>query len=516
VRVWPGFTRFTVAHALAAVGDALVTVSLAGSLFFNVSPDASRRQVLTYLIITMVPFAVLAPLIGPAIDRFRRGHRWIAVSLYLVRAVTAVILATALFDLAFYLVALVLLVASRASGVLRQALVPGLVPDHRDLVSANSSLARIATVAGGIGGAIGAFLAATAGTTAPLVAATAAFLAAALVALRLPRPRDAGGFHEPDDPDGEQEYIELHRPLIAVSAAGYTLIRAAGGAFVFGLAFALRRANEPAWVYGLALLAYGVGAFVGNVAAPVLRRRIRDDWLIAASLGGLAVATAFGALGSGRPLVISVAVAMGVATTLGRQGFDSLVQGLAPHALHGRTFARFETQFQLGWVLGAAFATAAAVSTQISLIVVTAVVVPATVLYVAGMRDARAHDRLAADDPRHIAATMIGQAQTLLANDRTTAAAVHATGAVDLFASTGALVAPPLRAAAAALRSTALAGDHVDRDRCVRFIDQARLAIAVDPLQPPADDADERDITDAVPSPTSTTTTSSERSDSST
>ncbi|MCU0260891.1 MAG: hypothetical protein MUE78_07735, partial [Ilumatobacteraceae bacterium] len=67
VRVWPGFTRFTVAHALAAVGDALVTVSLAGSLFFNVSPDASRRQVLTYLLITMVPFAVLAPFIGPAI-----------------------------------------------------------------------------------------------------------------------------------------------------------------------------------------------------------------------------------------------------------------------------------------------------------------------------------------------------------------------------------------------------------------------------------------------------------------
>jgi predicted MFS family arabinose efflux permease len=515
VRVWPGFTRFTVAHALAAVGDALVTVSLAGSLFFNVSPDASRRQVLTYLIITMVPFAVLAPLIGPAIDRFRRGHRWIAVTLYVVRAVTAIVLASALFDLAFYLVALVLLVASRASGVLRQALVPGLVPDHRDLVSANSSLARIATVAGGIGGAVGALLAATAGTSAPLFAAAAAFLAAALVALRLPRPRDAGVMHEPDDPDGEQEYVELHRPLIAISAAGYTLIRAAGGAFVFGLAFALRRANEPAWVYGAALLAYGVGAFLGNVVAPLLRRRIRDDWLIAASLGGLAVATAFGALGSSRALVLAVAATMGIATTLGRQGFDSLVQGLAPHALHGRTFARFETQFQLGWVLGAAFATAAAVSTQIALIVVAAVVVPATVLYVGAVREARAHDRSAAE-PRQIATAMLVQADLLLQRGEIAGSAVHAAGAVELLVATGVTVDPTLLADATALRSAA-ASDPADavEAQCRRFLDVARLAAVTEPGQPPAD-VDARDVTVADVASTATTTTSSERSTSST
>jgi hypothetical protein len=55
----------SVAHGLAAAGDAFVTVSLAGSLFFNVSADASRSQVLLYLIVTMVLFAVLAPLVGP-------------------------------------------------------------------------------------------------------------------------------------------------------------------------------------------------------------------------------------------------------------------------------------------------------------------------------------------------------------------------------------------------------------------------------------------------------------------
>ncbi|RLE20324.1 MAG: hypothetical protein DRJ50_10890, partial [Actinobacteria bacterium] len=42
-------------HGLAAAGDAFVTVSLAGSLFCNVSPDASRQQVLLYLVVTMAP-----------------------------------------------------------------------------------------------------------------------------------------------------------------------------------------------------------------------------------------------------------------------------------------------------------------------------------------------------------------------------------------------------------------------------------------------------------------------------
>ena len=52
-----------VAHGLSGSADAFVTVSLAGSLFFNISPDASRQQVLLYLLVTMAPLAVLAPLV---------------------------------------------------------------------------------------------------------------------------------------------------------------------------------------------------------------------------------------------------------------------------------------------------------------------------------------------------------------------------------------------------------------------------------------------------------------------
>ncbi len=126
--VWtPGLNRMAAAQALGGAADALVAVSLAGSLFFNLSPSASRDQVLLYLVINMAPFAILAPFIGPAIDRFGGGHRLIAAGLLALRGAFAAALAFFLFDLTLYFFALALLIAGKASGVTRQALVPGLV-----------------------------------------------------------------------------------------------------------------------------------------------------------------------------------------------------------------------------------------------------------------------------------------------------------------------------------------------------------------------------------------------------
>ena len=109
-------TASPLAPALSGAADALVAVSLAGSLFFSLSPEASREQVLLYLVINMAPFALLAPLIGPAIDRFRLGHRWIAAILFALRAACAAALAFTLLDLSLYFFALALLVAAKASG----------------------------------------------------------------------------------------------------------------------------------------------------------------------------------------------------------------------------------------------------------------------------------------------------------------------------------------------------------------------------------------------------------------
>jgi hypothetical protein len=470
--VTPGLRRFTHAHATAAAADAFVTVSLAGSLFFSVSPDASRRQVLTYLIVTMAPFVVLAPLIGPAIDRFRRGHRWIAVLLYVTRAALSLALAFFLFSLFFYVLALGLLVGSKASSVLKSALVPGFVDDTQHLVAANSRLARITTIVGGLGGASAAALAGLTNSNVTLVGGTVLFLVSASIASRLPRPRSA---EEMDDGDArlELEFEDTHRPLIIASATAYTVIRFAVGAFVFGLAFALRRASEPAWMYGVAVVGYGVGAYAGNVLAPIARRRFGEDRLLAGALIGLAVGAAFAAAGGSRILVVFIATLMGMATTFGRQGFDSLVQRQAPRALHGRSFSRFETQFQLGWVVGAAFATAAAFSTQVSLVMVVTVLVPASLLYVRSAHEARRFslveplDDVGATVTRHLAA-----AEHWYHGDRPRLAVVELTAAADLAVADARHVPDELQVELQRFRVTALDPGHdVDEQRLGALIE---------------------------------------------
>ncbi len=57
-------------------GDTLVTVSLAGSLFFSVSPNEAKGKVLLYLLLTIAPFAVVSPLLGPLIDRPPTGDEF--------------------------------------------------------------------------------------------------------------------------------------------------------------------------------------------------------------------------------------------------------------------------------------------------------------------------------------------------------------------------------------------------------------------------------------------------------
>ena len=48
---------------------------------------------------------------------------------------------------------------------------------------------------------------------------------------------------------------------------------------------------------------------------------------------------------------VVLAATVNFAAATGRLAFESLVQQTTPHANRGQTFARFETRFQLGWVV---------------------------------------------------------------------------------------------------------------------------------------------------------------------
>ncbi len=471
----------SVAHGLAAAGDAFVAVSLAGSLFFNVSADASRSQVLLYLVVTMVPFAVLAPLVGPTVDRFRRAQRVLAAVCFGVRAVFCLGLAAALFALPFYVFALGLLVASKASGVVKQALVPRLVEDPTQLVPANARLARLAAITGGLGGGVAAAVLELAG--APWVLRSGAVLfAAAVVAALFVRPS------APTDVSPSRlEYAELHAPTVLIGSIGFMAIRAAVGFFVFMLAFTLRRDSEPAWVYGAGAVVYGLGAFVGSLVAPRLRRFYREDRLIAAALVAPAVFTMVGILGVTRALLLVTAASIGLSTTLARHGFDSLLQRNAPDALRGRAFARFETWFQLTWVLGGVVATAITLPAEASMAVLTAIYLPAIALYARAIRDAQRFERESAGTAVGLAFTRLAAAQESHRRNAFRLAIVDAAAAVDMARIAGSRPTGPvdgedlevLRRAAVDPDGVVTAGD------AARAIDVARQFVTARQLPRP-------------------------------
>jgi MFS family permease len=131
------------------------------------------------------------------------------------------------------------------------------------------------------------------------------------------------------------------------------LIRGAGGFLTFLLAFSLKRSHQPSWFDGIVVACAAVGALVGTLTAPRLRRHVREETMVLSGLGAVALAALAAGLAHGRwPLVVP-ALVMGVATGGGRLAFDSVVQRDAPELARGRLFARYETRFQLAWVVGA-------------------------------------------------------------------------------------------------------------------------------------------------------------------
>ena len=66
---WPPFRRLTQVQIGHAAADAAVAVALANTLFFAVPLGEARDKVALYLVMTMAPFALLSPLVGPILDR---------------------------------------------------------------------------------------------------------------------------------------------------------------------------------------------------------------------------------------------------------------------------------------------------------------------------------------------------------------------------------------------------------------------------------------------------------------
>jgi hypothetical protein len=135
-------------------------------------------------------------------------------------------------------------------------------------------------------------------------------------------------------------------------------MRSGVGFLTFTLAFVLRRSGEAGAGFAFVVIAAALGGVLSSAIAPAARRVLHETALMA--LGALTTG-AVALWSAGRFDVAHaalVACVTGIGTGVARLAFDSLLQREAPSSVRARTFARYETIFQLFWVAGAGLATA--------------------------------------------------------------------------------------------------------------------------------------------------------------
>ena len=173
--------------AAGGAGDAFVAVSLAGTIFFSTSVDQARGRVVLFLLVTIAPFAVLAPFIGPALDRMQQGRRYLLAGTLLARGLLCWGMSAAINSPVTLLpAAFGILVLQKSYGVVRASVTPRLLPAEITLVTANARSQFITLIASMLGGAVAAGIQVTAGSAWVLRAGTLIYLAAMFLALRLP------------------------------------------------------------------------------------------------------------------------------------------------------------------------------------------------------------------------------------------------------------------------------------------------------------------------------------------
>jgi hypothetical protein len=129
-------------------GDAAMVVALADSLFFSIEPDAARDRVLLFLVLSFAPFLLLAPLIGPALDRIAGGRRAAIMMAAAARVGLCLVMVTVIDNLALFPVVFAALVLQKTYVVCKSAIVPSVVRDETELVEANSKLGLISGIVG--------------------------------------------------------------------------------------------------------------------------------------------------------------------------------------------------------------------------------------------------------------------------------------------------------------------------------------------------------------------------------
>ena len=357
-----------------------MVVALADSFFFDVDPNGARSKVLGFLLVSFMPFLLVAPMIGPLIDRVRGGRRLIVQVVAAARIALQLLMIQFVDDIALFPLVFVALVLQKTYLVSKSALVPAVVRSDTELVEANSKLGLIAGVAGTAAVVPAIALQLGVGTWATLLYGAVVFAVAFFQSLQLPRELVI----RPDEPSAAS--VEATTTSLQLAWVAMLILRGTAGFMLFHLAFLFRGETDDKLLLGVAIGLTSAGTMLGNLSAPRLRRRIHEERMITLALGLPAVAGLAGAVLGGARAGIALAAIVGFSAAICRLSFESIVQRDGPETNRGQAFARFETRFQLAWVIAAVLPVLLEIPGSVGYLLVGAVCAAAVVNYVAGIR----------------------------------------------------------------------------------------------------------------------------------
>lgn len=374
-----GLTSLTYAVMANYASDAAIAVSLANTLFFAAASGEGKSKVALYLLITVAPFALVAPLIGPALDRIQRGRRLALAGSFVGRAVLAVVMALNFDTWGLYPAALGVLVLSKSFGVLKSSVTPRVLPPNISLTKSNSRMTVFGLVGTMVVGAFASGVAYIGGSSTALFFSAAVMILGAWLCMRIPAWVEAtegevpttlvfthADEREAESPPrkGKRQKQTLSRNVI-VSLWGTGTTRVLTGFITLYIAFVAKGAKEAAeatgahagLVYLVTLGAVGAGAGIGNFLGNAAGARMHlgkpeqvITWCVLSALGTTVAAAVFGNL-----VMATVATLVGVAASaLSKVSLDSILQHDLPEKARASAFGRSETVLQLAWVLGGA------------------------------------------------------------------------------------------------------------------------------------------------------------------
>ena len=340
--------------------DAALMVALANTIFF--ADTGSTGKVLLYLLITVAPFAVVAPLIGPMLDKMQRGRRLALALSSFGRALLTLVMVFNMIPFngwVIYPCALGNLVLSKAFSVLKAALTPRVLPDQITLVKTNSRLTVFGLLAGGVAGAIAAGLLKLFDAPGALIFTAVCGVIGGVLCLRIPSWVESTEGEVPVRHVTGQYGRRGFPTPVRITLWTNSVIRVETGFLALFMAFVVKNQfpNPPHSAFTQLLLlgiiggAAGVGGFVGNalgarlnLANPELIALITLSCtlvacLVAVMLPGMATSALVGLVGS-------------TSSSLAKVCLDSTIQHGLPEVSRASAFGKTESVLQLAGVSG--------------------------------------------------------------------------------------------------------------------------------------------------------------------